>query len=99
MSGRGFARSIIKISGTIFMFVITIDMYIVLFHAMLWNHSVVVEFNQFGEAIIEYILFILMLPFIVASVIIRIGEWKNRRKNRRTARKGTSKDERDTKGN
>jgi len=80
MFTKKFALSVVRITGSIFMFAITLDMYVIVFHAMLYGNVVTVQFNAFAEAQVEYILFLLMLPFIIASIILNIRKFKYTKK-------------------
>ena len=72
------ATSIVRISGRIFMFVITLDMYIIVLHAMVYGHSVNVHFNAFAEAYLEYFLFLCMFPVIILSILLDVKEFRKR---------------------
>lgn len=62
------------------MLAITINFYIFLFVAMMNNHTVEVIFNHFNEAIIEYVIYIAILPIIIYSVYYEIRETRRRKK-------------------
>ena len=72
--------SIIRISGKIFMFAITMDMYVIVLHAFIYGHSVNVHFNAFAEAYLEYVLFLLMFPIIILSIVLDVREFKKRKR-------------------
>jgi len=61
------------------MFFITLDMYVIVFHAWMYGHSVNVEFNAFAEAQVEYVLFALAFPVIIASLILRVRDFRRKR--------------------
>ena len=83
MSKREIAKSITRISGTILMFVVTLNFYLILVIAMFNNHQVGVYFNVFGEAKIEYVLYAIMLPIILYSCYSHIQEFKKKKKKYR----------------
>jgi len=67
--------------GIRLMFAITINFYIWLFVAMLHGGEVTVYFNHFGEALIEYIIYFIILPVMVYSIYYELRETKRRKKN------------------
>jgi len=73
----------IRISGKLFMFAIALDMYAIVGAAFLYGHSVNVHFNAFAEAYVEYFLFLLMFPIIVASLILDVRAFRKEKKERR----------------
>jgi len=73
-------KLIINQLGIRLMFAITINFYIILFVAMFNEHAVTVLFNHFNEALIEYVIYIAILPIIVYSVIYEVIETRNRGK-------------------
>lgn len=86
-------KSIIKISGTIIMFFITVNFYIILTTAMvLGNDAVNVYFNIFGEAMIEYIMYALLFPIIVYSLYLHVKEYRKGRKGAKHVKKIPSRD-------
>jgi len=66
--------------GIRLMFAITINFYIILFVAMLNEHSVKVLFNHFNEAYIEYAIYFGILPIIGYSMYY---EWRETRKKKK----------------
>ena len=54
-------RPVVKIAGVSLMFMITINFYIIVVVAALSGHTVVVNFNHFGEGILEYVEFTLLI--------------------------------------
>lgn len=86
-------KSVIKISGTIIMFFITINFYIILTTAMvLGNDAVNVYFNIFGEALIEYVMYALLFPIVVYSLYLHVKGYKKDRKEVKNAKKISSRD-------
>jgi len=69
-------KSVIKISGVIIMLMITINFYIFLFVAMANNGVVTVYFNHFGEGLLEYIVYILLLPMILFSFYLHLKSYR-----------------------
>ena len=72
---------IINQLGIRLMFAITINFYIILFTAMINQHTVEVLFNHFNEAIIEYILYVAIIPVIIYSMIYEIRETRRKKKH------------------
>jgi len=66
--------------GIRLMLAITINFYIFLFVAMTNHHTVEVLFNHFNEALIEYVIYISILPIIIYSVYYEIRETRRRKK-------------------
>jgi len=54
----------IKSLGNAFSFAVVINFYIWLFFAIMQEGEVTVQFNFFGEALIEYIIYIVIFPII-----------------------------------
>ena len=76
-------KSIISISGTVFMVAIVINFYIILFFAVLYGDIVYVEFNRYNEAHLEYIIYILILPLMIYSIYSHVQTFrKNRRRKK-----------------
>ena len=67
--------------GIRLMFAITINFYIILFVAMLNEHSVEVLFNHFNEAYIEYVMYFAILPVIGYSIYYEVRETRRKKKN------------------
>jgi len=65
--------------GIRLMFAITINFYIWLFVAMLHGGEVTVYFNHFGEAVLEYIIYLIILPVMVYSIYYELKETKKRK--------------------
>jgi len=65
--------------GIRLMLAITINFYIILFVAMFNRHSVEVIFNHYNEAVVEYIIYISILPIIIYSVIYEVKETRRKR--------------------
>jgi len=65
-------KHILRLSGTVFAFYITINYYIFMFVAMLTNDVTVVHWNHFQEASIEYIVYLLLLPVIIYGTISQV---------------------------
>lgn len=80
MSKISLIKSILSISGIIFMAAIVINFYIIIFFAILFNGSVYVRFNHFGEAHIEYIIYVLILPVIAYSCYTHVRAFRRRKK-------------------
>jgi hypothetical protein len=72
-------KSIIRIAGVILMFMITINFYIILFVAMMHNGTAFVHFNHFNEGLIEYIIYMILLPIIIVSFVLNLRTYKRRR--------------------
>ena len=86
-------KSVIKISGTIITFFITINFYIILTTAMvLGNNAVNVYFNIFGEALIEYVMYALLFPIIVYSFYLHIKSYRKNKVGVKHAKKISSRD-------
>jgi len=64
--------------GIRLMFAITINFYIFLFVAMYNKHAVTVLFNHFNEALIEYVIYMAILPIIIYSLYYEIMETRKR---------------------
>lgn len=73
-------KSILNISGIIFMAAIVINFYIILLFAVFYNGSVNVSFNHFGEAHVEYIVYIFIAPIIMYSCYAHVKAFKEKRK-------------------
>jgi len=69
--------------GIRLMFAITINFYIFLIVAMFNRHTVIVLFNHFSEAYIEYVIYFSILPVIVYSVFYEIREHSRKKKARK----------------
>lgn len=82
------SKLLINQLGIRLMFAITINFYIFLFVAMTNKHSVEVIFNHFNEAIIEYVIYISILPIIIYAVYYEIKETRKRRKEWRKEKYG-----------
>ena len=54
----------VKSLGNAFSFAVVINFYIWLFFAIMQDGEVTVQFNFFGEALIEYIIYIVIFPII-----------------------------------
>ena len=80
MSKITIAKAILRISGTILMFAVTLNFYIILVFAMFNNHEVGVYFNMFGEAKLEYVMFMLIAPVIAYSCYSHIQEFRVKKK-------------------
>lgn len=76
-------KSILSISGIIFMVAIVINFYIILLFAVLYNGSVNVHFNHFNEAHIEYIVYALILPIIVYSCYTHVQAFRSNRRRKK----------------
>lgn len=76
------AKSILSISGIVFMVAIVINFYIIIFFAILFDNTVYVRFDYFGEAHIEYIIYVLILPVIVYSCYTHIKAFRNNRRRK-----------------
>ena len=74
--GETLNEIVVKISGTIIMFFITINFYIILTVAIISDNSVNVYFNFLGEALIEYIMYALLFPIIVYSFYLHIKAYR-----------------------
>lgn len=83
-------KPIIRISGTIITFVITINFYIFLLVAMTHDDIVVVYFNHFGEGLLEYVVYLLLLPVIMASFCLHLKEYRREMKDEKRIRKRNS---------
>ena len=73
--------------GIRLMFAITINFYIFLFVAMFNEDAVTVIFNHFNEALIEYVIYIIILPIILYSVYYEWKETKRKVRNESTTNK------------
>lgn len=82
-------KSILSISGIIFMVAIVINFYIILLFAVFYNGSVNVHFNHFNEAYIEYIVYVLILPIIVYSCYTHVQAFRSNRRRRKVGKIST----------
>lgn len=85
-------KSVIKISGIIIMFFITINFYIILAIAMISGGSVNVYFNILGEALIEYVMYALLFPIIVYSFYLHVKSYRKNKVGVKHAKKISSRD-------
>lgn len=76
----------IWIAGSILSFAIVINFYIILFVAMMHGGKVTVYFNIFGEAVLEYIVYLIILPFIVYSFWLKLKMYRKHRRERKEAK-------------
>ena len=77
-------KLIINQLGIRLMLAITINFYIFLFVAMVNKDIVIIIFNHFNEALIEYIIYLAILPIILYSVYYEIKETRRKRNERKT---------------
>lgn len=73
-------KLIINQLGIRFMIAITINFYIILIVAMFNSHAVIVLFNHFNEALVEYLMYFSILPIIIYSIIYEIKETRRKKK-------------------
>jgi len=78
----GKLKHVLRLSGTIFAFYITINFYIFMFTAMFTNNVTVVYWNHFQEASIEYIVYLLLLPVIIYATVAQVRLHKKLMKNK-----------------
>jgi len=70
-------KSVIKISGVILMLMITLNFYFFVFVSMQnEDNAVVVYFDYLGEGLIEYIMYIAILPVILYSFVLNLKDYK-----------------------
>ena len=70
-------KSVIKISGVILMLMITLNFYFFVFVSMQnEDNAVVVYFDYLGEGLIEYIMYIAILPVILYSFVLNLKYYK-----------------------
>jgi len=79
-------KEVIKSLGDRLSFVIVINFYIWLFVAMIEGGQVTVYFNHFGEALLEYIVYIIIFPIMLYALIWDLKVSKRKRKLRRELR-------------
>ena len=82
-------KHLIKVIGDITTYAITINFYVWLFVAMFSNNQVTVYFNHFNEALLEYIIYIILLPIMTYSTFINLRTYRRRKHESRTNRKQT----------
>ena len=76
-------KSLVRVSGVIIMFYIVINFYWFLFVAMLDGGGVVtIYFNHLNEGLIELIMYIMLIPLIVASFVLEIKQYSVERRKR-----------------
>ena len=68
----------IKSIGDRLSFVIVINFYLWLFVAMKNGDSVMVYFNHFGEAFIEYIIYLIIFPIMLYALYYDIKEFRKK---------------------
>jgi len=80
-------KEVLKSLGDRLSFAIVINFYIWLFFAMFKGKGyVVVYFDQFGEALLEYIVYIIIFPIMLYALVKDLKESKRKRKLRRELR-------------
>lgn len=79
-------KEVLKSLGDRLSFAIVINFYIWLFFAMFKGKGyVVVYFNHFNEAFLEYVVYLLILPIMTYALYKDLKESKRKRKLRREA--------------
>jgi len=76
-------KKTLKTLGDRLSFAIVLNFYIWLFVAMLNGHQVAIYFNHFGEAILEYIIYISIFPIIVYALYVDIKNFRKKIKGKR----------------
>ena len=72
-------KLIINQLGIRLMLAITINFYIFLFIAMFNKDIVTIIFNHFNEALVEYFIYMAILPIILYSVYYEVKETRKRK--------------------
>jgi len=83
-------KHLIKVLGDTLSFAVVINFYIWLLVAMFNDGIVNVQFNHFNEALLEYIVYIIILPIITYSVIVDVKAYKKRKHLRKTHERPTT---------
>ena len=74
-------KMFIKSLGDRLSFAIVINFYVWLFVAIFKGNGIVkVYFNHFGEALIEYIVYIFIFPIMLYSLVYDLLEYRKRRR-------------------
>jgi len=76
----------IRYAGVMFSFFITANFYVILIVAMLNNNAVTVYFNHFDEALIEYIIYILIAPIMLYSFTYEVIKFRRSKREKRYAK-------------
>jgi len=88
-------KHLIKVLGDAFSYAIVLNFYIWLVVAMFSGGVVNVLFNHYNEALLEYIVYIIIFPIITYSVIVDMREYRRRKHGKRSKlSKSTSRDSR-----
>lgn len=66
-----------KTLGNAFSFAVVINFYIWLFFAIMQDGKVTIQFNFFGEALIEYIIYAIILPVIAYAFWWDLKKYKD----------------------
>jgi len=81
MSKQKSLFSLIRVSGIILMFYLVINFYFFVFVSMANGGVVTVYFNHFGEALTEYIIYVLILPILLISFILELKLYVKERRS------------------
>lgn len=74
--------SLVRTSGVILMFYIVVNFYFFVVVAMMNDGVVVVYFNRLNEGLIEYIMYAVISPVIVASFILELKLYVKERRTK-----------------
>ena len=72
--------SLIRVSGIILMFYLVINFYFFVFVSMTNGGVVTVYFNHFNEALVEYVIYIIILPILIISFLLELKLYFNERR-------------------
>ena len=72
-------KKTLKTLGDRLSFAIVINFYIWLFVAMIEGGQVTVYFNHFGEALLEYIVYIIIFPIMLYALWVDVKEFSRKR--------------------
>jgi len=73
-------KKTIRYAGIMFSFFITANFYVITIVAMLNDNAVTVYYNHFGEALIEYIIYIALIPILLYSFYYEITKFRRSKK-------------------
>ena len=71
----------VRYAGVMFSFFITANFYVVISVSMISeNDAVIVYFNHFGEALIEYAIYIALIPVLLYSFYCEVKKFRRSKK-------------------